>query len=430
MLAKYSQAVALMKGSGLGDPCSWLFQANTHWVRSNTTKAALIATLPAAQQPLANDMWNTCQNHGGMTTEDMFLPWHRMYVYYLEKIVRMVLNDPSFALPYWNYNAAATASLPQAFINPASSSNPLYYPYRNPGPQSGAPLTDLDLSALNQSAYSAFCSQLDFGLHGNVHVKVGNSSQGMGSVAWAANDPIFWMHHSNIDRLWASWNAAGRTNPTTADWTGQTFVFANPGGAGCAKVIAKVGDFSSIATLGYAYDRLEPVRRIPGKWPFLVQARPLLLKGPGPVELVKGANQVRLVNAGTKALQAPANAPLLQTRLQRLTSDKRIHLLLEGLMANEAPGVTYSVYLNPADSAPQTPDPARLVGVVNFFAGVMPDGNKMPQSPQVSFDVTDVLRKLGTKGALGDNLTISLVPDGEVSDRAKPTIESFSLAEV
>jgi hypothetical protein len=120
MLAKYSQAVALMKGSALGDPCSWMFQANTHWVRSNTTKSALIATLPAAQQPLANDMWNTCQNHGGMTTEDMFLPWHRMYVYYyLENIVRMVLNDPSFTLPYWNYNAKLTAALPKSFISGA-----------------------------------------------------------------------------------------------------------------------------------------------------------------------------------------------------------------------------------------------------------------------------------------------------------------------
>jgi hypothetical protein len=53
---------------------------------------------------------------------------------------------------------------------------------------------------------------LDQNIHGTVHVFVGNG-QGMGSVPWAAGDPIFWMHHSNIDRLWVSWNQT-HTNPT------------------------------------------------------------------------------------------------------------------------------------------------------------------------------------------------------------------------
>ncbi|HKO08858.1 MAG TPA: tyrosinase family protein, partial [Alphaproteobacteria bacterium] len=60
-----------------------------------------------------------------------------------------------------------------------------------------------------------FCATLDFGLHGNVHVWVGNN-QGMASVPWAANDPIFWMHHCNIDRLWASWNKGNCKNPAYA----------------------------------------------------------------------------------------------------------------------------------------------------------------------------------------------------------------------
>ncbi len=433
MLAKYSKAVALMKAKALGDPCSWAFQANTHWVHSDTTKAALIATLPAAQQPLANDMWNTCQNHGGMTTEDMFLPWHRMYVYYLEMICRMVLNDPTFTLPYWNYNAAATAMLPDAFRNPNNATNPLYYANRNPGPQSGAPLTGLSLSSLNQTTYSGFCSQLDFGLHGNVHVKVGNG-QGMGAVPWAANDPIFWMHHCNIDRLWASWNAAGRSNPSSAAWTGQNFVFANPSSGQCNKIVATVGNFSSIAKLGYSYDRLEPVRGgILVKFPFtvLAQLNPILLKGPGPVEVVGSrVTHVKLANAGVRTMQVPQKAPLLSTRLQRLAKGKHIYLLLDGLMANEAPGVTYSVYLNPADNPSDKPDASLFVGTINFFGAVMPGGGQMKEHPQLSFDITDHLRKLGSGTTLGENVTVSLIPDGETSSNAKPTITSVSLAEL
>ena len=52
---------------------------------------------------------------------------------------------------------------------------------------------------------------------GQVHTLVGNLL-GMGKVPWAANDPIFWLHHSNVDRLWASWNGWGRANPATAAW--------------------------------------------------------------------------------------------------------------------------------------------------------------------------------------------------------------------
>ena len=428
MLTKYASAVAIMKTKGQGDPCSWAFQACTHWVRSNTTKPTLIATLPVGQQPLANDMWDTCQNHGGFTTEDMFLPWHRMFVYYLEQIVRMVLGDPSFTLPYWNYNASATASLPNKFLVPGNSANSLWYQFRNPGPQSGAPLTGLSLSSLSQTTYSGFCSTLDFGLHGDVHVKTGNSSQGMGTVPWAANDPIFFMHHCNIDRLWASWNAAGRTNPTTSAWLNQTFIFATPSPAGCLKIVATVGNFKAIAPLGYAYDRLEPV---PGhiiiKWPFpllLQEVNPILLKGPGPVELGPRVTNALLAAPGLRA----EKTPLLSTHLKALTEDKRIYLLVDGLMADSAPGVTYSLYLNPGDSAGQ--DKARLVGSINFFGAVMPGGGRMKDPPKLSFDVTDVLRGLERGGPLNDKVSISVVAEGEPDGRAKARIGSLSLVEV
>jgi tyrosinase len=38
----------------------------------------------------------------------------------------------------------------------------------------------------------------------------------MGDFATAGLDPVFWLHHSNIDRLWQVWLEAdaGDTNPT------------------------------------------------------------------------------------------------------------------------------------------------------------------------------------------------------------------------
>lgn len=86
----------------------------------------------------------------------------------------------------------------------------------------------------------------------------------MGAVPWAAGDPVVWVHHCMIDRLWASWNAGGRANPTNATFPNQTFTFADPRGN---RVLARIGDFLDISRLGYSCARLElvppcpPVRR-------------------------------------------------------------------------------------------------------------------------------------------------------------------------
>jgi tyrosinase len=56
---------------------------------------------------------------------------------------------------------------------------------------------------LNLGDFLDFQSQLE-NLHGGIHVWVGGT---MGSVPRAAYDPIFWAHHSMIDRLWRIWQA-------------------------------------------------------------------------------------------------------------------------------------------------------------------------------------------------------------------------------
>jgi tyrosinase len=119
--------------------------------------------------------------------------------------------------------------------------------------------TVLSASVLSEATYSSngfddgFCAKLDSGLHGNVHVGVGDNITGMGAIPWAANDPIFWLHHCNIDRLWASWNAAGGANPTDPQFTSKPFTFADPNGQQTSKIVSSVLDLSST---GYAYDAL------------------------------------------------------------------------------------------------------------------------------------------------------------------------------
>src|SRR5262249_47053655 len=156
-----------------------------------------------------------------------FCNWHRHYVYLFEDIIRGVLNDNTFTLPYWNYLSGNVSdlSIPALFRD---STSPLFVADRNPWVNNGERIDkqnpgSLNLDALKEPTYIdapngdiGFCPVLDGNPHGLVHVYVGTRTN-MGRIPFAANDPIFWLHHCNIDRLWESWNrAAGHVNPNWA----------------------------------------------------------------------------------------------------------------------------------------------------------------------------------------------------------------------
>src|SRR5438067_349705 len=83
----YARGVAAMKALPATNPTSWAYQAAIH---GNDT---------AMSEPL----WNQCM-HGSW----FFLSWHRMYLYFFERIVRshvIATGGPNdWALPYWNYD--------------------------------------------------------------------------------------------------------------------------------------------------------------------------------------------------------------------------------------------------------------------------------------------------------------------------------------
>src|SRR5688500_18486434 len=66
-VAAFRRGVRAMKNRSTSDPTSWWYQANMHGVVSGTTLRA---------------QWATC-NHGTW----FFHPWHRMYLYWFERIL-------------------------------------------------------------------------------------------------------------------------------------------------------------------------------------------------------------------------------------------------------------------------------------------------------------------------------------------------------
>ena len=99
-----------------------------------------------------------------------FLSWHRMYIYYFERILRAASGDPDLALPYWNYSDPAQRALPTPFREPAGSQNPLYVSQRQAGINAGAELPASDVSAAQMFKSRRFLprqgSRLSFGGEG------------------------------------------------------------------------------------------------------------------------------------------------------------------------------------------------------------------------------------------------------------------------
>ncbi|MGH8086422.1 MAG: tyrosinase family protein [Lysobacter sp.] len=445
MLRIYADAVAAMHQRGDGDPLSWVWQHYTHFVNGSTTKAAEITRIfgsaPSARSALAGEMWNTCQSHAGQNANH-FLPWHRMYVLFFENIIRQVSGRPDFTLPYWNYTSndpALRGVVPEAFRLP---NDPvygiLYRPDRIRLANRGQPIHKnqpgdaMDIGvAMAKASYSSaggvqgFCRAIDSGIHGKIHVLVGNRYN-MGKVPYAARDPLFWVHHANIDRMWASWNRNGGVNPATPAWARRQFVFADTQGQ---RVSTELRAYFDMESLGYSYDDFIPA-------PASARAASLARQATtssSAADLVARARPMDLGNRATRTTLRPiAGTP--QTEVLGLATagrSRRTYLILKDLHAWDQPEVLYHVYLTPRDG---TLGPDNFVGSINFFDAEFHDhgGSRLDEALGenfFSFDVTDILLRIAGRRHRGarDALLVAFVPGGRPRADARPLVASIEL---
>ena len=130
-----------------------------------------------------------------------FLPWHRIYLLRLEELLMMV--DPTVCIPYWKSSEEqAFPSWLLGFTPTVTLMNGPHLVNRNLG---GALLPNAAsvAAALANATYNPFAGALE-GIHNSGHVWVGGTMQ---SILTAPADPVFWMHHAEIDRLWAEWQS-------------------------------------------------------------------------------------------------------------------------------------------------------------------------------------------------------------------------------
>ncbi|WP_161969146.1 tyrosinase family protein [Entomohabitans teleogrylli] len=376
MLEIYAKAVAKMMDTSLypqGNPLNWEFQWYTHFVRGDRTKAGEISRIyPSASydKELADKMWDTCQAHSGQR-EDFFLPWHRMFVAFFENIIRQVSGEAQFTLPWWDYTDPAQQSIPEAFRRPGDALwGSLYRKDRWDNTNQGHNITEgpggaaLTLDCMKSNFYSAtasdagFCANLDNNPHGALHVDVGNR-RGMASVPWAASDPVFWVHHANVDRIWASWNQAGGKNPDDDAFKNATFVFASAEGK--ADVV-KVADYLSVPQSAYSHYAERPA----GSIPFTGQTQVMAKK----LALVASAPQVTLGDKSTTLALNPEGGSVTlfsDNLLEKQTSSARVFLRFEGLSAHDVVNGSYNVFVHGSAVGDLSTSSPSFVGQVNFF---------------------------------------------------------------
>jgi tyrosinase len=191
-----------------------------------------------------------------------FFPWHRVLLVQLEREIQQAVNDPDFGIPYWDWTRTGTAADtplradflggdgrdddhqvmdgPFAFgagnwpLNVVDAPGAPNFLQRRLGKDfdfSTGQIVDIalpDAAAQDQalavvwydsspwdvtsSRNDSFRSRTEVRLHNLVHRWVGGSwlvdgqpSGGTMMQMSSPNDPVFWLHHCNIDRLWSAW---------------------------------------------------------------------------------------------------------------------------------------------------------------------------------------------------------------------------------
>ena len=394
------------------DPRSLEAIANIHGTNRDP------ATWPAAVGP---SIWNACQHFSWY-----FLPWHRMYLHYYETILREIIDaaqGPSdWALPFWNYDPAtpATLALPPAFLQPLrpdGADNALYTPARADSilQGNGVPDTDVELTGWPDTFTASSIFVPTFGgpmtgwshfgnamgrverePHGTVHVAVGGDSGFMSAFETAGWDPIFWLHHANIDRLWEVWrNMAGHGDPQDNNWQAAGFDF----GFGNDLRTLAVTDIVDTTTspLEYVYEGVPafvppaPGGGLPldiGEQP--VSPEPQLVGATdGPVALgADPADVVVGVDAGG-GLGLDAGLP------------EHVYVVLQNIRATIARNRTYTVHVGVPPGEDPAAHPDLLAGQFSTF-GVVGATQAEGQDPggglTVSFDVTEIAKALDAQG--------------------------------
>jgi tyrosinase len=508
----YAKGVGVMQGRALNDPTSWWFFAAIHgeYVNQNgfpgwgsLPSPPSTPTSPQPSQSVWDLYWDQCQHQSWY-----FLPWHRGYLIAFEEQVRAAvvhLGGPSdWGLPYWNYFGPNDEfNMPPAFAQqqlPDGTPNPLYVDARY-GPDSDGNIFIPTAAGIKQhpndpnfvygevteaclsndvftgtdavtpppgfggpttgfSHDGGTSGNLENNPHNIVHAYVGGSAPAgptyglMSDPGLAALDPIFYLHHCNVDRMWAVRNVnPANTNPTDSNWRNgpaaigeREFVMPMPDGSAW---VYTPQEMNSLSQLDYTYDSLlAPVRasaaaaladrltRLGSTATAAKVRQGVHVATPKRIELV-GANQAPLPVTGAGA----STSVTLDAGVRRKMSASlaaatesappdRVFLNLENVRGTHDASVL-SVYINLPPGARPAEHPELLAGSIGLFGlrrASLTEGAHAGRGLNFVLDITQIVDVLHLGNALDvDTLRVTIVPHRQIPDQAEITVGRISI---
>ncbi|HUE84780.1 MAG TPA: tyrosinase family protein [Vicinamibacterales bacterium] len=438
----YARGIREMQTRSIDDPTSWRYQAAIHaYDRSRDRLRQQGEALPSLADQ--RRFWNQCQHASWF-----FLPWHRMYLAYFEQIVQAAITalagPDDWALPYWNYSDTANPRarrLPLAFTLPAMPNgdpNPLRIDARLRGNDNAIVATPNQVSVracltdptfdvppvgglagfggpqtgfMHAGGMGAPIGKVENTPHNTMHGAVGGF---MGAFNTAGLDPLFWLHHANIDRLWVVWRDRNpqHLDPALSQWlTGVSFFLHDAQGAEVAHAASEVVD-TTVPPLNYRYDTVaDPLGGVMGAAPEAARRTTMAAQQP---EMVGASEGPIVLTGGAATTRLAVSAPTGPAALRAAAEPPAVHLNIENVTGLESEG-TYAVYLNVPEGESPEAHPELFAGLVPMFGvpeATRGDANRPGDGLTFSLEITDVVRRLEASGAWADEVRVTFAPEG------------------
>lgn len=408
-----------------------------------------------------------------------FLPWHRAYILSYEQAVRQLTGNSDFALPYWDWTL--DRQMPPAFVEPTFNGqpNPLFEAQRDATPTDALPDSTVGQAVINQilteSPFETFGTSRPVGQdsldqswincefcgtqgtlestpHNLVHVFVG----GLMAQSNSALDPLFMMHHGNIDRIWWMWTQGGGTNSPDPLWSGMTFQnnFFNPDGTAYSP---KVSDLFVPESLGYTYVET-PVATVALTQSVAIAAQSEKFRSLYATSNVATAKPAGVASYAASVTQPPATvakyleipveidagalAPVanrkslpsgfetlsLSHARQQFLSGARCYAFLRELDYAQDTNTEYRVFLNCDYLSASTPTTDRhFVASFGFFGHHGGHGGAEAKKPSIGIDLTAAIQRVyGSAATPPGKLRVqiqpvALKPAAKADGTAKPS---------
>jgi len=367
-----NKALTIMREKGCTDPMSWYYQGAMHWIPDSIGKNPLCESYSTVAD--LKEAWDNCTHSPSGKEKIHFLVWHRLYIWHFEKIVRKLSGKKDFALPYWGYTNLNDSDkmMPVMFRDSKSA---LYESCRYDSLNNGYPISGeieraLDMTKLmSYTDYYTFCMNINAAPHGAMHdyIGAGNDTTGllkfnnpitnsvtntglMGWVPTAGFDPIFWLHHSNIDRIWQQWTNSENGKMITleelksVEWP---YVFFDENGKKVEYTMDSV--IKIIYNMDYDFD---DTKVQPKSQNTLVQATP--------IKVIANKNVNVKVASGFTSLRVDGLLTSDNNSFRKMNMEVSVSF-------DKVPRGIYEVYLNIPAGEIYYPGSKYFVGFMNFF---------------------------------------------------------------